>query len=294
MKYGIASLIMLFYTYQCKTQVLNTKQDSFRFYADAMFFLNQAEFRMHAESAFNRLLKELIVTTADSSKLNFLPSFVKCETPDKSISIISWQVERQPKDFHYAAVVFQANAKPLYLFDVNRTISKINFESFNSKNWYGALYYHVIPAKIKNTYTLLGYRFGKDGSKYRIIDAIEIKNNDIEIGAPIFKHTDEKGEEEWYYRHVINYSLSANVAIKYDEASQIIYFDHVETFTDIKSGEVVRAPDGTFESLEYKIDYWNYIPYQKGEILETAPREKPVLNGDKKDILGKKRESKQK
>jgi len=285
---------MLFYACLCSGQVLNSKQDSFRFYADAMFYLNQSEFRMNAESVFNRLLRELVLSSEDSSKLNFLPSFVKCESTDKNICIISWQVERKPKEFHYAAVLFSPNAKPLFLNDVDRTLSRINFETFNSKNWYGALYYHVIPAKIKNTFTVLGYRFGKDGSKYRIIDMIELKNNDVLIGSPLFKHIDEKGGEEWYYRHVINYSPSANVAVKYDETSQIIYFDHVETFTDVKSGEVVRAPDGTFEALEFKNEYWNYVPYQKGEILQSAPREKPILNGENKDIFGKKKESKQK
>lgn len=294
MKIWISCLALLFYTYHCDSQALRTKQDSFRFYADAMFFLNQAEFRIEAEHGFNRLLKELVVNNEDSAKLSFLPNFVKCESADKSLCIISWQVERKPKDFHYAAVLFRPESKPIFLKDVDRNISRINYEAFNSTNWYGALYYHVIPLKINNAYTILGYRFGKDGSKYRIIDMLEIKNDEVIIGAPKFKHLNEKGDEDWYYRHVINYSPSANVVVKYDEASQIIYFDHVETFTDVKSGDVVRAPDGTFEALEFKNDYWNYIPYQKGEILQTPPREKPVLNSDGKDIFGKKKEAKQK
>lgn len=289
MKIWICCLFVFFFASQCAGQVLSSKQDSFRFYADAMFFLNQAEFRIEAEQAFNRLLKELVISNEDTIKFSFLPNFVKCESSDKQFCIISWQVERAPKDYHYGAVLFRPESKPIYLNDIDRNISRINYETFNSNNWYGALYYHVIPLKINNAYTILGYRFGKDGSKYRIIEILEIINDDLLIGAPKFKHLNEKGDEEWYYRHVINYSPSANVAIKYDETSQIIYFDHVETFTDVKSGDVVRAPDGTFEALEFKNEYWNYIPYQKGEILQTPPREKPVFNNEGKDIFGKKK-----
>ncbi|MBK8484172.1 MAG: hypothetical protein IPL31_07510 [Saprospiraceae bacterium] len=270
-----------------QAQVPITPIDSMRFYADAMFSMRLIEHKLFAEHQFLRLATTLIKSNEDSSKLSFHPSFVIAESADKKLKIVSWQIDENFQNYRYAAFVFADSCKPIFLKSEERNLNRINFESFTEHNWYGALYYHFVPEKINGYYTLFGYRFSKDGNKHRFIDVIKIDHGNIQIGSPIFKHYDTKEQEELYFRHVIHYSPSANVILRYEEDSKMIFFDHIDQITDSKSGEVLMVPDGTFEAFELKDGYWNYIPYQRGEILENAPRERPVLGKDSKDLFGK-------
>jgi hypothetical protein len=258
-----------------------------KFYGDAMFSLKLPENKAFAEAHFQELASRLIQNNNDSNLLTFHPSFIITESDDHSIKIISWQIEIQNKDYHYCAYIFSKNNKPVFLKSINRNLDRINYESMDRDNWYGAMYYHFLPITLDGFYTVFGYRFSNTGFKYRIIELIKIEDGKVIFGAPRFKYKDAKGEEDFGYRKLIAYSPSANVALKYDEESKMIYYDHVEQFTDPKSAEIILAPDGTFESYELNDQYWNYNPYLKLKTLDTPPREKPVLDGNKKDLFGK-------
>jgi hypothetical protein len=269
------------------SQSISTSVDSLRFYGDAMFSLRLKENKSFAENQFLNLADRLVQDNKDSSLLTFHPSFIITESKDKFLKIVSWQIENESKEYRYYAFIFSKDAKPILIRSQERNLDRINYETFNKENWYGAMYYHFLPEIIGGFYTVFGYRFSKEGYKYRIIEMIRVNEDTVEFGSPIFKVTDEKGGEDFLYRKLISYSASANVALRYDEEVKMIYFDHIDRFTDPKSGELLRAPDGTFEAFELKNNYWNYIPYHKLQILETAPREKPVLDNKSKDLFGR-------
>jgi hypothetical protein len=203
--------------------------------------------------------------------------------------IISWQIEYDSKDYRYYAYIFQPGAKPLLLESTERNLDRINYESFNNDNWYGILYYQFLPVVVDGYYTLFGYRFAKNGLKYRIIELLKNDNGKLIFGAPLFKIIDKEGEEDYLYRKVIPYSLSANMQISYDNSLNLIYYDHIDNYTDPKSGEILLVPDGTFEAFELKDNTWVYIPYHQLQKLKQAPREKPILDSKNKDLFGRKK-----
>jgi hypothetical protein len=282
------SLILIFGLSYCtaKTQAINTPEDSLRFYGDAMFTLKISKHKAFAETKFTNLVQRLVHSNKDSIYFKFHPAFVVTESPDQEIKIISWQIELD-SSYHYYAYFFTKNSNPIFINSKPRNIDRINYETFDKDNWYGAMYYHFLPVKINGFYTVLGYRFSNEGNKYRIIEPIKLAQDNLEFGSPIFRIVNSKNEEDLLYRKIISYSPSANIIVKYDEESKLILFDHVEQFTDPKTGQIIRAADGTFESFEYKDQYWEYNSYHQLEKLKAAPREKPVLGGSKKDIFGK-------
>ncbi len=272
---------------QSFSQDIKTPEDSLQFFGDAMFSLKIYSNKIYAESRFLELANRLIESNKDSSLLKFHPSFVMTESNDHSLKFVSWQIQLDTNNYHYCAYLFTKDRKPLFLKSKNRNLDKINYETFNEETWYGAMYYHFLPVLINGYYTVLGYRFSNEGYKYRIIELLKIQDGKVEFGSPLFRISGDGGNEDFLYRKMISYSPSANVVVKYDEESKLILFDHVERFIDPKSGEVLRVPDGTFEAFELKDQYWDYIPYHKLQIIDTPPREKPVLGTGKKDLFGK-------
>lgn len=274
------------------TQEISSPSDSLRFYGDAMFSLKLSRHKDFAEKHFLDLAKRLIQKNEDSILLTFHPAFVTTESKDQMIKIVSWQIEIESNVYHYCSYIFVKNEKPVFLKSVTRNMEKINYESFNSENWYGALYYHFLPETINGYYTVFGYRFSNEGYKYRIIELVKIEKGSVQFGSPLFKATTGKDDEDLMYRKVIGYSASANLGLTYDEEVKMIYFDHIDIITDPKSGEILRVPDGTFEAFELKNNYWNYIPYHKLKLLDTPPMEKPILDKRKKDLFGKDKQKK--
>ncbi len=287
MKISVLIFSFCFASLNSGTQTISSAEDSLRFFGDAMFSLKLPINKSYAESRFLELANRLVQNNKDSNLLKFHPSFIITGSNDQSVKIISWQIESDFTDYHYCAYFFIKDLKPVFLKSINRNLDRINYETFNQENWYGAMYYHFLPETINGYYTILGYRFSKEGYKYRIIDLLKIHNGMVEFGSPLFKSVSEDGNEDFLYRKIISYSPSANIIVKYDEESKMIMYDHVERFIDPKSGEVLRVPDGTFEAFELKNNYWNYIPYHKLQNLETPPREKPVLDNRKKDLFGR-------
>lgn len=92
-------------------------------------------------------------------------------------------------------------------------------EDFASKqiipqNWYGALYYKIIPVKINDItcYTLLGWDGYTAVSNRKIIDIISINSNDdLFFGMPVFKT--EKGIKS---RVILEYAENSKMLLRYD------------------------------------------------------------------------------
>ncbi len=285
-------ILLVAITIQTGFSQLTTSLDSLKFYGDAMFSLRSAEHRKFANEQFINLSKKLIITTKDTSLLAFHPSFLAVQTKDHLLKMITWQVELDHQQYIYYAFVFIGNNTPFLLQSKERNLDRINYELFTANNWYGALYYEFLPNKLDGYYTVLGYRLSKNGLKYRIIDLIKIESNTLTFGAPLFKTTDKQGEEDLLFRKVIAYSPSANMLIKFDDISRIIYFDHIEKYTDPKSGEILLVPDGTFESFELTEQFWIHNSYHQLEKLKTAPIEKPAIDSNNTDLFGRKKKSK--
>lgn len=286
MKFRVGLLAIFLFTIRLHGQLHNAV-DSLQFFGDAMFSLKVHSNRAFAESQFLELAKRLIVDVKDSSLLNFHPSFISTQSFDKNIKIVSWQVESDDYQYHYYAYFFTPASKPVLIKSVSRNLERMNYETLNSENWYGALYYRFIPGNIEGYYTILGYRFSTQGFKYRIIDFIRMKDKKPEFGAPLIRLDSTQNNEDRLYRKVIAYSPSANASINYDETDKIIYFDHIVLMTDPRTGEIMKVPDGTFESMEWKNDFWQYNSYHKLQQVDSPPREKPVLDKRKKDLFGR-------
>ncbi|HEX5625745.1 MAG TPA: hypothetical protein VFX48_07005 [Saprospiraceae bacterium] len=261
--------------------------DSMHFYADAMFSLKQASFRNLAEEQFLRLAKIHIRSIEDTSLLKSHPAFIHTESPDRSFYLVSWQTEPGEQQYQYSMFAFQPGSPPLLLRSVTRNIRRINYETCDEKNWYGALYYKVLPPVAEGRYTVLGFRLTADGKKHRIIDVIQFAEQSVRFGSPVFQVKNQDGTEDLLFRKVISYSPSANLVVTFDELNQTLFYDHVTTHTDPQTGELLLIPDGTFEAFEWKAGLWLFNDYLQLQKIDTPPSSKPAGEQKDKDLFGR-------
>ncbi|MBV6471949.1 MAG: hypothetical protein JPMHGGIA_00200 [Saprospiraceae bacterium] len=263
--------------------------DSLRFWGDAMISLSSPELREYAATEFNKNLRRKIRGIEDSSRMRFHPSVIRIDAPDNSFVLYTWQREAQAGNYRYGFCMLREGQDPVIGQSAPRNYRKVNYERFDKNNWYGAIYYKLLPDTFNGNYILLGYSQSSDGTRHRIIEVLGFEGGNIFFGAPVFAKANQGGPLEKYYRAILHYSPGAQPVITYDPSLKQIVYDHISSFSDPRTGEVILAQDGTFEAYDWSGNLWVHNPYLQGHPLDQAPIEKPVLDKDrpKRDLFGR-------
>lgn len=254
-----------------------------------MISLSSPELREHSAAEFSQMLRKEIRGIEDSARMRFHPSVQRIHAPDNSFVLYSWQRESQPGNYRYGFCLLREGRPPVIGHSVTRNYRKINYERFSKDNWYGAIYYKLLPDAFNGHYILLGYSQSSDGTRHRVIEVLGFAEGELFFGAPVFAKGVQGGAMEKYFRAVLHYSPGAQPVITYDPSLKQIAFDHISSFSDPRTGEVILAQDGTFEAYDWSGNLWVHNPYLQGQILDQAPIEKPVLDQDrpKRDLFGR-------
>jgi hypothetical protein len=113
---------------------------------------------------------------------------------------------------------------------------------YTQSDWYGALYYDIRPflAENRQCWVLLGINYSDPLMTRKIIDVLSFTKEDkIIFGKKWF---DSSGSIN--FRHVLEYSSSAIISLRFRSDSSIV-FDHL----------VPLAPSGTDDRIYYGPDY---------------------------------------
>ena len=264
-------------------QALENKWDSLNFYSDVMLYAadwqNRSISAHNFEGSLQRILQDGNVSVPDFTRLKFISSLYP---QDSSFVLLSWQYPNGDSYYHNGGAVYFSSGKSVWLKPAWEDVNKALYRSLSPEQWYGAIYFQMLESECpqKNCYTLLGYRHGTKNTKSKLVDVICINDEAITFGKPFLRFQEENGKVDKRNRHVINYSASANCVLNYNPMESLIQFDHVVSLPGHK-GELLRVPDGSYEAFECSQGGWRYVEKLKVEILESAPREKPVINPDR-------------
>lgn len=295
MKYLSTVLIVAFFS---KLSSVNgqtaiwTKADSLLFYSDAMLTCTVPKFREAAAEKFKPLLLEYLNAVKPSDdNLNFENRIAVIQPSNQDFTLYSWQYQSQENEWKYEAVIRWSSGRINELTREIRDYNRIRMEVFGESNWYGAMYYFILPIleNTKNEYTLFGFAQDQQDYKYKIIETITVEDEKLTFGKPIYRISDDQGGTDKFFRQVIPYSKESNCVVEFNEAENEIQYDHIATITDnfTPANKILKIPDGSYESLSWTGTYWKHDPHLKIEPLNQAPRTKPVLGNDNKDILGR-------
>lgn len=181
---------------------------------------------------------------------------------DGVFRLFNWNIEDSYKEHNFYGLVLKYDSKEeiysvIKLKDNYRYIFNPDTKSLDHRNWYGALYYKIIPVKRgnKTIYTLLGWNGNNRSSTKKIIEAMSFPNEDkIKFGETIFKYG-----KEMKRRIVFEYSADANMSLKYHEKKKEkkIVFDHLSPQSPQVEG--IRSfyfPDLSFDAMYLEGNKW--------------------------------------
>jgi hypothetical protein len=208
-------------------------------------FSSLMEKTLNEPSIFNYTLSEL--TT------------VGCiDSPDSELRIVNWNIEQEDESQRYFAFVLKRDVKKNKheVFSLTHNVySELKpSETLDASNWYGALYYKIIP-EIKGSkkyYTVLGWNGATKESNMKLIDVISFSGNALKLGAPIFKI-----ENNTLKRVFFEHSRKANISLKWEPEYKRIIFDHLSPETPSMFGFYeYYVPDMTYDAFVFEDGKW--------------------------------------
>lgn len=179
------------------------------------------------------------------------------DSPDHLVRIVHWNLEY--KDFTYAYCGY------IMRWDPDKETCKIyelidNMDPYTAKpegiidvkNWYGALYYKIIPVEndAEMQYVLLGWDGATSGSNFKIIDVLSFKGSLAKLGAPLFLNKNKLSK-----RVIFEYSDKSVMSMSLDTKRDRIVFDHLSPENPVLTGVFsYYIPDFSYDAYVWEED----------------------------------------
>lgn len=268
------------------------------YHADIMVNTTVADHRFKAAELFKDQFEASLNTPGSyNHPFESLKWISKLTSQDDKFRIFSWIVaDDDVVSSTYGYIQF-ADGRVVTLNDTGEMTSDLEYEQSGTEDWFGALYYHIMPftstAGITD-YILFGYRqFGKY-DKVKVLDVLSIERNEITFGKQLFVKKIEGERDEVRSRLLLTYSADSNVTLNYNANMGMIVYDNlIPRMGRIEGQGPTQLPDGSFVGYKQDLDSWLYVDKIFNQISEEAPRPMPVLGTDTgKDIFGKSKNKK--
>lgn len=187
-----------------------------------------------------------------------LPYVKKLTPDDRAFRMYNWTLKYDDGSYRYYCAIHMNRTDSFKLFPLRDYREKMDTTWENvilpADQWLGALYYTIIPQKIKGKmhYTLLGW----DGNQYisdkKIIEVMTFEKGKPKFGAPIF---DVDGKIKT--RIVFEFSGNATMLLQYLPEHNMITFDHLVPPNPGGEGFLYTyVPDGTYDYFAFKKGKW--------------------------------------
>lgn len=181
------------------------------------------------------------------------------KSPDNAVRMFNWNIERPDfKHEYYCYVLYNdIKKKKVYvteLVDNSLMLPARPTETLTADNWYGALYYAIVPTKKKGKtyYTLLGWDGNTASSNIKLIDVMYFVGNKPKLGHNMFKM-----EDGVHKRLFFEHKEQAIMTMRYDTERGMIVYDHLSPESPaLKGFYAYYVPDMSYDGLEFVDDYW--------------------------------------
>ncbi len=211
-----------------------------------------------ANISFASKMKDfLLLDGAFNYKFKLLETVAVLDSPDGKIRIVNWNIEYPDFSYSFGGFVMHKNNKNVSVFELKDVFDPYQSKPkgiVNEDNWYGALYYKIIPfLNGRNTeYLLLGWDGGTTGSNYKVLDVLSVSKKHIYFGSPVFNSNGEFSK-----RVVFEYSDRANMTMRYEVKYGRIVMDHLSPEAPSMEGVYsYYVPDFSYDAYVFDGKYW--------------------------------------
>ena len=206
------------------------------------------------------LKKELYSKASFHKKFSDIKKIGFVYSPDSSFRIINWNYPNEDGTHQYHCII-QVPVKDscqLFLLSSNANLLKINSSEkfkYSTTQWYGALYYQILPAALNGYtyYLLFGVDFNNNLSNRKLIETLYFDEN----GKPFFGIPVLYQQGIPSNRVIFEYAENLSFNLRYDNDYSLIVFDNLAPSDPLKSGNYMfYGPDGSYNSFFLQGDYW--------------------------------------
>lgn len=210
------------------TPLFSQKEEDFRFWEDSLNSLRALSIgspnevaRFEANEDFMTLLEQVLNRPGSfKHPWSGARDFSVLTAPDGKCRIFTWSVQKNDRtveNYGFLQVKNESRGKYVVysLIDKRKNIDYPQTYVGNQNNWYGAVYYKIIPLKTdsKTYYTLLGYNANNIFTNQKVIEVLYFKSN----GSPIFGATIFKKYTGKFSRIIFEYSKQSSFSLKYEK-----------------------------------------------------------------------------
>jgi hypothetical protein len=219
---------------------------------------------------------------------------------DASCKVFTWQLYLDKNNYQYCGFIQTQNGLVYPLKDRSNDMRTVEFSVLKPQNWYGALYYNLqsFQHKGQKMYLLFGYDVYDFYNKRKILEVLYFdKNGQPKFGKDVLEMKDGFGRKRVVKRFLLEYSASVNVSLNYDEALEMVIYDHLIYGQPIRSAGPSNVPDGSYCGLKINKDgVWEYVDKvhkdDPSKILVDATTYEKMIGTEKnrkaqKDIFGR-------
>jgi len=235
-------------------------QDSLKRLGDAFVNAEIDVDRIAASATFTKTL-----VTALKTPNSFLFPFDSLKTisilnsPDNRFRIFSWHIMYIDGSYRFYGAIQMNTGGALKLYplqDYSPILKNPEDSVTDNKKWYGAQYYKIVRVDGANPYyVVLGWKGNTAESTKKVIDVISFKNNDLQLGLPVF---DQKGKTK--KRIVFEYNRGISMLLHYVPEQNLIVFDHLSpSDPKFKNDHKMYGPDFTYDGYRLKNGRWEYV-----------------------------------
>lgn len=194
------------------------------------------------------------------SSLRFLG---KVRSSDNKVRVYTWNYPLSDKTYGYGGLVQRLPKRKRKKADVvalrvkSRAFVPANSKRVNVNDWYGALYYKVIPVKHRRSvyYVLLGWGGNNAASSFKVIDVLTFNGKSAYLGKLVLKT-----KKKTLQRFVLEHSAEAKVALTYEQHKNMIVFDHLVPTEPVFTGVYSHyGPDFTYDAFEQDGAVWRFV-----------------------------------
>lgn len=273
---------------------LNTLNTDIVFYCDVM--MNALE-PTHRERAFQEFKPRFIAALSKNGSYD--QSFEELKwisrkyAQDSSFRIFTWFVQRGDDDNRYHGILQKRNGTFYELHDGFKTSEDAEEEEFLSDNWLGAMYYNIMDVSEANGhkyYILFGLNKWDRFENIKIADVLFFTSEgDPVFGKEVFHRKESGGEIRKLNRLMLKYSADAMVSLNFNPGMDMIVMDHlIPRMGRMQGQDLTLVPDGSYSGYVLEKGVWTFVDKLHTEVLDEAPRPKPVMENRKnRTIFGK-------
>jgi hypothetical protein len=284
-------LIFIFLTNVTSAQSLAELEPRLAILANTMVKDTFPPNRVKAAEEFNPLFINAL-QQKDAFKFRFdsIANVAITIPSDSSFRIFTWQLIRDSANYEYFGAIQMKGKKPkvIVLKDQFHEIEEKEFEDCTPEHWCGGLIYKIkeFQGKGGKQYLIFSYNVNTLFERTKFVDILKLRDGKFTFGAPLFV---QKGKET-RKRITITYSADVKARMTYDEALQMIVFDHLIAQKHELIGNTL-VPDGDYEGYRLEKGLWQYVADAVPTTAQATPMlPAPILDKRKnRNIFGKKK-----